>query len=175
MTALGRLLQVIGWLWIAVGFLGPIVNIPDVSVFPGIIILFASRVIRKLGEQAGREERDAEQVEEQEPSRPLNTERSQPPVMERKTPEPELIPPERPRQRPVPAPEENATTVPSSATEPEERTDLSNRVLLTGGRTTDKPKRPVYPTKTASAPEQEAPLTSAEMIARARRRWDRKP
>lgn len=193
MTALGRILQVIGWLWIAVGFFGPLVNIPDVSVFPGIIILFVSRVIRKQGEQAQRQDEDVEQAQEQQTPRPLNTERSQPPVPRpkrtaepakspqperepepRATPAPRVTSTERPRMRPSPDLEVAASATPKPAGDDEERTEMLESVLLAGKSTTEKSRAPVYP-ETKSQEKQERPLTSAEMIARAHRRWDRKP
>jgi hypothetical protein len=154
MTALGRILQVIGWLWIAVGLFGPIVDLPDISVFPGIIVLFISRVIRKQGQQAERRDQPDEPEEERYEPRILNTERQH-----QTSPEP------RPRLGNEPI-----------LVAPEERDDLLERVLLTGKAvTTDEmaedPLEPKYPSIDLDSGTR---LTSAEMIARAHRRWDRR-
>jgi len=193
MTALGRVLQLIGWLWIAVGFFGPIVNIPDISVFPGIIILFVSRVIRKQGERTQRREEDVEYAQQQPTPRPLNTQRSKPPTLQpkrapepgkasqpkrapepRETPEPRVASTEEPLLRPSPDLETASSAAPKPGGDEKGRTEMLERVLLAGKRTTRAPRAPVYP-KTKSEDEQGRPLTSAEMIARAHRRWDRKP
>lgn len=162
MTALGRILQVIGWLWIAVGFFGPIVNLPDVSVFPGIIVLFISRVIRKQGQQAERRDEADEPLEEQPEPRILNTERQY-----------------RPAPEPRPRLEEEPVVIAQEEQE-EGRDGLLERVLLAGKAvTTDEMAQdPVEPQNTEiQYPEIDlesgARLTSAEMIARAHRRWDR--
>lgn len=157
MTALGRVLQVIGWLWIAVGFFGPLVNLPNVSVFPGIIVLFVSRVIRKQGEQAKRTDHEEEVAHEEEEPRMLNTERRTRPASE---------PRKRAESTPTVAPEDGAA-----------RDELLERVLLAGKAVTSdeidvEPIEPEYPEIDF---EPGGRMTSAEMIARAHRRWDRRP
>lgn len=156
MTALGRILQVIGWLWIAVGFFGPLVALPNVSVFPGIIVLFISRVMRKQAERAQRPEDGGEAVEEPEEQRMLNTERRHQTAAE---------PPPRVERGPV-VPEQE-----------KEREDLLERVLLAGKAVSsdemaEKPIEPEYPEIDLS---RSGRMSSAEMIARAHRRWDRRP
>lgn len=164
----------IGWVWIAVGFLGPIVNLPSVSVFPGIIILFVARVIRKQGEQQTRpREESAEQAEDQVTPRPLNTQRSRPRLEPKKARQPSPAARTGPRAEPTTEP----GPVPSSrdAGPPaDEREELLERVLLVGQELTDEPPEPLYPEQ-ISDDDEGSPLSSAEMIARAHRRWDRKP
>lgn len=173
MTAFGRILQVIGWLWIAVGFFGPLVNVPDVSVFPGIIILFISRVIRKQGEQTRRQEDDIDQLEQQEAPRPLNTQRPQRRAEAKKSPEPMAISTKQPESKSSLDPKVGGAE-PKPESDNEERSDLFERVLLAGQDLADKPGDSFDP-ETTSEGVDGSPMSSAEMIARAHRRWDRKP
>lgn len=175
MTALGRILQVIGWLWIAVGFFGPAVNLPDVSVFPGIIILFISRVLRKQGGQATRDE-DGTELGAEQPDEPrmLNTERPQRPAPKPKPtpktpPIPDTVPEPKPRPQMKPQPE----LKPQPEAIEEERGELLERVLLASQEMAEESQEPQYPQ--LATEREDGPLTSAEMIARAHRRWDRKP
>lgn len=173
MTALGRILQVIGWLWIALGFFGPAINFPDVSVFPGIIILFISRVIRKQSRQTTREEEEIEQATSQSDiPRMLNTDRTPRPAPEpTPIPEPLMVP----DLEPVPNPKTTYEPKPKPKMEPiaEEKSELLERVLLASEKMVEKSHEPAYPKRSADG--EDGPLTSAEMIARAHSRWDRKP
>ena len=173
MTAFGRILQVIGWLWIAVGFFGPMVNRPGVSVFPGIIILFISRVIRKQGEQTPRREDDADQHEQQNAPRPLNTQRPQRRTEAKKTPEPMVISTKQAEGKLSLDPKVSGAE-PKPDNDNEERSDLFERVLFAGQDLADKPGDSFDP-ETTSERGHGPPMSSAEMIARAHRRWDRKP
>ena len=173
MTALGRILQVIGWVWIAVGFFGPMVNLPNVSVFPGIIILFISRVIRKQGEQPQPREESADQDDDQVTPRPLNTQRSTPPAVPRKAPQPPPATQTEARAKSMPEPKP-APKAPEAGTPPDERGELLERVLLVGQELAEEPAEH-GPLEPISDDLESRPLSSAEMIARAHRRWDRRP
>ncbi|MGD2042931.1 MAG: hypothetical protein PVJ28_04715, partial [Acidimicrobiia bacterium] len=80
MTALGRILQAIGWVWVALAFFGGFINLPfDPNIFPGLILIFISRVFRAQGARTTTaEQEEAETLEEQVEPRVLNTERSRP-------------------------------------------------------------------------------------------------
>lgn len=174
MTALGRILQVIGWVWIAVGFFGPMVNLPNVSVFPGIIILFIARVIRKQGEQQTQpREESAEQADDQVTPRPLNTQRSRPPVGPRRARQPAPAAPTGPRAEPTTEPKPVPSAL-EAGPPADQREELLERVLLVGQELADEPPEPMY-LEQISDDDESRPLSSAEMIARAHRRWDRKP
>lgn len=173
MTAFGRILQVIGWLWIAVGFFGPMVNLPDVSVFPGIIILFVSRVIRKQGEQTRRQEDDVDQYEQHEAPRPLNTQRPQRRTEAKKTPEAMATSTKQPESKSSLDPQVGRAE-PKPENDNEERSDLFERVLLAGQDLADE-RGGSFDLETTSEGDDGTPMSSAEMIARAHRRWDRRP
>lgn len=181
MSALGRILQIIGWLWIAAGFFGPLVNVPGISVFPGIIILFISRVVRRQSEQVPRSEDNVEQAtEQQETPRILNTERRPRPAPEvepKPAPEPKLALEPKQETEPIWRIEPKHSTEPNQRIEPEpvesERGELLERVLLAGQEMAEQSEEPPRPELVTD--EDGRPLSSAEMIARAHRRWDRRP
>lgn len=168
MTALRRILQVIGWVWIAAGLFGSVVDLPGVSVFPGIILLFISRVIRKqTGQIPSRDDHDDEDEEEaamRPDPRPLNTEREYRPV-------PEPVSKSRPMQEETPAPASSRQEADADPDE-EDRSELLERVLLAGKERAEESLEPRYP-EIGLGPDRS--LSSAEMIARAHRRWDRRP
>lgn len=164
MAAIGRILGFIGFVWLAVGLFGGLVNLPDVSFFPGIILLFISRVVRKQAERSDRVEdgEDGEQDVPQEAPRMLNT--------------------QRPRM-PRPQPAEPMTSTPGSLPqspraettvyEPEERDATLERILLAGTEVADDASD-VEPPDESGPDESGRMYSSAEMIARAHERWDRK-
>jgi hypothetical protein len=160
MAALGRVLQVVGWLWVVYGFVSPAFGLPDLSFFPGIILVFIARILRNIGQRReipdlGEEEPEAE-PEPAPPPRMMNTERQRQarqegpelPVLE---PEPESPPPRRDRLL-----DQIAGAGPGggeAGLEPESEEEVE----------------PV------PMPSTRKPLSSAEMIARAHERWDSKP
>lgn len=167
MAALGRILQIVGWLWLAIGFLGPRLDIPGLDglasfgVFPGIIMLFIARLIRR-------------QARSQMPELPGN-ESARPPVPQPAKPEPEPTPPERPlntdRQRPTPPPVEPVPE-PEPLAEVKEHNEILEKILAANEGTA----KPPTTTRTTPTQRDKVPtMTSDEMVAQARRRWDRKP
>lgn len=170
MAALGRILQLAGWAWLALGFVGPRLFGIDTGfgVFPGLILIFIARAVRtaaarrELPELQSDEEAQPESVEPAPVERQLNTERQReapPPPPEPVTiyTEPEPVPESQPRPEPEPVPE------------PMSSDELLERIALAGRTASEDPvdaDEPAGPTSTA--------MSSAEMIARARKRWDKK-
>jgi hypothetical protein len=171
MAILGRILQFAGWLWIAASFFGSFIDLPDVGFLPGLILVFVSRVLRTQIRRRQPSDEVAE-VEAATPStqtpRPLYTERSKESADKAK-PEPATratTSKQAPPKSQVVWPKD---TPPDSSPQ---RDELLDKILVAGSelaedKTGDLPTlEPSYEGK---------PLTSDEMIARARRRWDRKP
>ncbi|MGD2059703.1 MAG: hypothetical protein PVF87_02450 [Acidimicrobiia bacterium] len=178
MAAAGRVLQVIGWIWVALGFFGPFLNLPlDVNLFPGIILVFVARVLRA---QAARNapveyEAPAPEPERAEP-RILNTERSRAPEPVVK-PEPvaksEPVVEREPKPRPSSARSAAGTT--RSESEPE-RVELEEKLLFAGMELAGKAEsEPMSAGEVAELGESTRPLSSAEMIAEAHKRWNKRP
>lgn len=166
MAFLGRLLQFLGWAWAAAGFFAPMAGVEGPPILVGLILVFVARAIRA---QAARREVD-EQAEETVPQtvtepvdRPLNTERT-------RAPEPP------PRPEPVvsaPGPEPEPVVLPSLAEGDEDLIDRIARAGRADTRTGTSGKR-VDAAKHTSEPRR-TPMSSEEMIAAARKRWDSKP
>lgn len=163
MAVLGRILQAIGWVWLALGFFGPILNLPiDVNFFPGIILIFIARIFR--AQAARRESQEAEaQASEVEQSQPraLNTERtrSQPPSPgPTNRPEPEPNRPEAAKPRPE-----------------AKRQEMLEQVLLAGTELATESTPQPDTSGVEETPASTRPLSSAEMIARAHKRWNKRP
>lgn len=161
----------VGWLWVIAGFVLPALDLADPSVFPGVILIFVARALRtQLARHAPPEE-----VEEEpdEPARVLNTERARPvPTPEpAKTPAPEPPKPAQPTTR-QPAPKTIA-----DVSKPEDRDDVIERIAM-AGRAASEPTSPVGSPGVVKTPakdeERQAPMSSAEMIAQAKKRWDKK-
>ncbi len=156
MSALGRILQAIGWVWVIAGFAGHIAGFDFGGALPGVILIFIARVLRT---QAARRSPEDVALELDQPTRVLNTDR--PPTATPAAPPP-------PRSYPTPAP-------PVEASESSAEDDPLTRFLAGG----DEPE----PTKEMTRPESTIPVsseavdvkpkTSEELIAEARRRWDR--
>lgn len=171
MAILGRVLQVIGWLWIAASVLGNFVaiDIPELNFFPGLILVFVSRVLRTQNRRRQPIEVTAGEATPTPGAptpRPLNTERLQEPqqvVGPAKTRTP-------PAKSPPPAKSEVVWPNDHSAGTPE-REDLIDQILVAGSEL-ERQKAEIPNLEPSHDGKQ---LTSAEMIARARQRWDRKP
>lgn len=158
MAALARLLQTVGWLWVIAGFVLPVLNVADPSVFPGVILIFVARALRtQLARHAPPSESEQEPDE---PARVLITER------ERTAPtsEPARTPPPQPPKPAAETPRQSAPTPTEDVSEPDDRDELIERIAL-AGRAVSEP---------ATDEERPAPMSSAEMIAQAKRRWDKK-
>ena len=175
MAALGRILQIIGWLWFAAGFLGPLVGFEEVNLFPGLILIFVARAIRtQAARRAPPEPDEDDRVEEPRPERVLNTERV-------------------PRTPPPPAPDpivryqraEAQTTMDEDDEQDDprsgERDNLIERIALAGRETTtnsesaaDRSAGSTLESDHRAVAPKTKPMTSAEMLAQAHKRWDRK-
>lgn len=157
MAALGRILQVIGWFWVVGGFLAPVAGYERVNFLPGLILIFAARAIRR--QAASRQEPDDEPATEPEdaPQRILNTERVARPA-----------PPPEPLVRYREAEEQAADEFEDISSEPDnliERITSANR---------DREPEPIVPPALAGDRAPDTRLSSAEMIALAHERWNRK-
>ena len=166
MAVIGRILQAIGWIWLALGFLGPLLNLPiDLGIFPGIILIFISRIFRTRAARKAPEEAEAQaSVEEQVEPRVLNTER----------PRPRPAQPE-PGTRPTPEPARSEAPKPVPETK---RQEMLEQILISGtgvadGSATRNTDEVDTGRDESAAPSQ--PLSSAEMIARAHQRWNKRP
>ncbi len=167
--ALGRILQFIGWVWVIAGFVLPAFGLARPNIFPGFILIFVARALRT---QAARHAPPEEEVQAPvETQRVLHTQRdrSRPsPTPPATTPEQAAKPPREVKRTPAPEP--------VVASEPAERDDIIERIALAGrAASEEKPDRdkPTIPALTIGD-ERKAPMTSAEMIAQAKKRWDTK-
>jgi hypothetical protein len=169
MAVLGRILQAIGWVWLALGFLGPLVNLPvDLGIIPGIILIFISRIFRsQAARRASQGSEPPVSVEEQVEPRVLNT--------ERKRPEPAPSQPSRPapETRPTYEPVRSGSPKPTPAAK---RQEMLEQILVAGTEMASESEEP-----RTTIPEREEPppiarpMSSAEMIARAHERWNKRP
>ena len=155
MAVLGRILQVIGWIWLAAGVAGQFFDLPVDDVFPGLILLVASRFIRA---QAARNAPDEGEIalSTLEPGpRPLNPDRMS------TAPRPPMAPP------PAPTPA-------ASAPKPEAdgREELLEDFLLAGRKATEDP---VEAAGVPVEPDIAGQRSSADMIADAKKRWSKRP
>lgn len=160
MQVLGRILQVVGWLWVAAGFFGPALNLPfDLNFFPGIILVFISRILRAQAARYG--------GDEEEPVTPAST--RQPVEVQRPAPRPQ------PERRPRPEPREAETT---SADAEANRQEMLEQILITGTEVAEEEASPAPEAEPAEIEETDhsgssGPMSSAEMIAQARKRWNK--
>lgn len=168
MAALGRILQIAGWLWLIGGFFGSIFGFISLNLLPGIILVFVARVIRNqantrempdLGEQPSVEE----QQQPVTPTAEAPPQRQPPPSPEpyvletpsRREPAPETQP------RPRPAPRRRDLLEEVVGLDPDrDEDDASEETAMTSDQMTDT--------------EERRPMSSAEMLARAHERWDSK-
>lgn len=177
MASLGRVLQIAGWLWFAVGIVGPMVGYDLVNPFPGLILIFVARAIRT---QAARNEPEEESHEEPAkpapPERPLNTERTQRPAPPSPSPDPAA---RHQKAGPAPRPESAYVPEPGSSADEDgddiERENIIERIVLAGRQAGTKESSQERVDLARSVRSEDAkPMSSAEMIAQARKRWDRK-
>ncbi len=165
MAALGRILQIAGWLWLIGGFFGSIFGFITLNLIPGIILVFVARVIRNqagtrempdLGEQPSVEE-------QQQPTTPT----AEAPPQRQPPPSPEPYVLETPSRR-EPAPE------PQPSPKPGPRRRLLEEVVgLDPDRDDDDASEETAMTSDQMT-EERRPMSSAEMLARAHERWDSK-
>lgn len=165
MAALGRILQIAGWLWLIGGFFGSIFGLISINLLPGIILVFVARVIRNqankrempdLGEQPSVEQ-------QQQPAAPTTeTPRQRQPSP---SPEPYVLetpsrrePAHEPQPSPKPAPRRRDLLEEIVGLDPERDDDASEETPMTSDQMT--------------GTEERRPMSSAEMLARAHERWD---
>jgi len=167
MAAIGRIFQVIGWLWFIAGVVGPVFDFESVNPFPGLVLIFVARIFRARarsemppgpGDVAAEPQPAQVEAPRSQPRQqtPLPPKRVETPPVEQTKPEPRL-------ERPV-----------------DERNELLERIAMAGRETADEPAHPRLEKKgvTVEKADQKPsdvvkpPMSSAEMIARARKRWD---
>ncbi|MGD2101216.1 MAG: hypothetical protein PVG83_03200 [Acidimicrobiia bacterium] len=165
MKGIGRILGTIGWLMVIAGIGGPIFGLDGFNIFPGIALLFIGRLLSRQGK---RSEAEAEPDSEREPAseRLLNTERQ----TARRPPRRQ--PPER-RQAPPPPPPPVRPVAPEEV-ETSDRESMLETILLAGTELAEEKEIEDSGDDMGDTDSYE-PMTSEEMIARARQRWDRKP
>lgn len=166
MAALGRILQIVGWLWLIGGFIGSLIGFISLNLLPGIILVFVARVIRKQAERTEMPELGDGSVEEQQQEAHQQVAR-QPAARE---PEPRE---QYPRRSP---PEPYVVSVPEepSRERPQETSQEMLERIVGIERAAPDEGEPVPATETAAVERPRKPLSSAEMIARAHERWDSK-
>jgi hypothetical protein len=159
MRVLGRILQAIGWVWVIVGFIGPMFGWNAPNFFPGIILLFVSRIFRAQGSRQSPSDEAADTPAQ--PERILNTDRLQPPA------------PPPAASHPVPGKPQPIFEKPeTSEIESDPEDGLLERVLLAGLAPSE---------EMDDRPEPDAligdgqPKSSQDMIAEARKRWGKRP
>ena len=149
MAVLGRILQILGWLWVAFGVFGPLLDLPNISWFPGLILVFLSRIVRT---QVARRSR----AEEQDDTPIPNVER----------------PPDPPKTQSRPAP---AAPQPTPVVVEPSRQEIEQVLLDSMREKADVPDPVVVDQLSSHVDDVERPKTSAEMIAEARQRWNKRP
>lgn len=167
MAALGRILQVVGWLWVIAGLVGPALGFWDLSFIPGVVVVFLARILRTQAER--RELPDLDRREETEeatqppPARLMNTERQR--LEQQARPQPAMI-----EHEPMSDPEPIGQ--PTS-----KRNQLLDQIVTAGREVEEEMSAPQREDRAepVDAPDTPKPMSSDEMIARARKRWDSKP
>ncbi len=162
MGALGRILQIVGWGWLAYSFFAPMLGLPRIDIFPGIIIVFIARVLRV---QATRRTTSEEEVSFEDLSTGETRPQPERPKVEKK-PVRTVLPAE-PKPRPTRSPAPKAKETPTGA----ERDAMLEKILLNGQELAEGTAEKVV----AAADETPVKLSSAEMIAQARQRWNKRP
>ncbi len=164
MAALGRILQVVGWFWVLAGFFGSIAGYEGINIFPGLILVFVARAIRNQAAKRTRDEPEEVATEPQEqPQRVLNTER-----VARPQPAPE----------PVVRYQKSEEQMAAGSEEPAspESDGLIERIVLAGREEAGEDMEHEAGPWQDPAGDDRSPvrMSSAEMLARAHERWNRK-
>lgn len=167
MAALGRILQIVGWLWLIGGFIGGLIGFISLNLLPGIILVFVARVIRNQADTGEMPELGEHPSVEEQQRPPAPTAETTPQRQAPPSPEPYVL--ETPsRREPIPEPQPDPKPAPRRrlleevvGLDPDSEDDDA------GGETdmsTDQP----------ADVGQRRPMSSAEMLARAHERWDSK-
>lgn len=165
MSALGRILQVVGWLWVIAGIAGPIFGFSGFSFLPGIIVLFIGRIIRNQGVQKEMPELGGQKEEHRPVSQ--NT---------RSTERPRMTPPRVP-EPPATEPAAETGETPELTPPPRKRNEMLEQIVIAGREAAAEEMSPSGPddeVEPGEGEEMRRPMSSSEMIARAHRRWDSK-
>lgn len=171
MAALGRILQLIGWLWVLVGFIAPRVDfetfgLGSIGVLPGLVLIFIARAFRararvEEGQGSGEVRPDARPPSVE--NRPQRRQTPPPPAPTRTQPSPPV------ERKPKPEPMTKAEPPPA------DEADLLERIALAGRNAAEELSADEFKDelKSMRRDDERKPMSSAEMIAQARRRWDR--
>lgn len=160
-------MQIVGWLWLIGGFIGSIIGFISLNLLPGIILIFIARVIRNQADTREMPEL-GEQPSVEEQQRPVPTPETPPRRQAPSSPEPYIL--ETPsRREPVPEPQPDPKPAPR-------RRDLLEEVigLDPDSEDDDASGETDMPFDQPADAGQHRPMSSAEMLARAHKRWDSK-
>lgn len=155
MRNVGRLLTTLGWAWVILGIVGGAFGLEQFNIFPGFILLFVGRAIRRGAREQEPQGQEDEAVEAEAPKpRPLNTDRVVPPPAPRTESDPKVV---------VELPDED------------ERRDALEKILESGlAASAARDDRAAEDLALDFEEGVHGPISSAEMIERARKRWDRR-
>lgn len=159
MASLGRLLGTLGWLWFIAGIAAPIFDVGGISFIPGLILVFVGRLLRSQARRRQPGEEEPEPVAAEPAPRPLNTERVTLPSVPPTPPPPVESEPRHP-----------ATKARADAEQEADSEELFSKALFAASAHIEERTEEAV---TEGEVERKA-LTSDEMIARARQRWDRR-
>lgn len=166
MAALGRILQIVGWLWLIGGFIGGLIGFISLNLLPGIILVFVARVIRNQADTRDMPELGEQPSVEEQQRPPTPTAETPPQHQAPPSPEPYVL--ETPsRREPTPEPQ------PESKPAPRRRL-LEEVAGLDPDRDDDASEETAMPSDQPADPAQRRPMSSSEMLARAHERWDSK-
>lgn len=155
MRNVGRLLTTLGWAWVILGIVGGAFGLEQFNIFPGFILLFVGRAIRRGAREQEPQGQEDEAVEAEAPKpRPLNTDR--------------VVPPPAPRT-------ESQPKVEVELPDEDERRDALEKILESGlAASAARDDRAAEDLALDFEEGVHGPISSAEMIERARKRWDRR-
>lgn len=170
MAVIGRILQVIGWLWFAAGIVGPAFEFDTVNPFPGLVLIFIARIFRTRA----RSEMPEGPADDQTTPQPEPVEAPRPQPAQQAPPSPPSRPEPRPTAEPEPEPPRYERPV-------DERNELLERIAGAGRQAAPEPAVSEPRRQGTGSRSEEMkptddvrkPMSSAEMIAQARERFDR--
>lgn len=162
MAIVGRILGIAGSVWIALGLFGHLINVPNVNPLPGIVLLFVAGVLRKQSSaNRGTQDEDGQAM----PVRAPTT---------RRAPRPDPTPPSKTGVS-KPAPSASQRVVKPVAMGEGEKMVTMDDEHLAGETSPDRDTMALPYDEEADSYHSGQALSSSEMIAQARRRWNRRP